>query len=127
MLALMIAGTSSLMQSLIPKERLDETLAVRLLIAVVMAGVSIKISYHDAMDLLPLMAVIMMRFSETFKDPQMLRVGNVLPLMLWTYFNYDAGLYLPMWGDALMLISYFWAILRVEQMRRRVPVAVAAE
>ncbi len=118
-LALLIAGSSSVAQALIPARMLDKTLPLRLGIAVLMACLSIAVVYQGPSDILPLAAVVMVRFSESFKTQQMMRLGNLIPTTMWIGFGTMEGLYLVVIGDVILLLSYLLAIYREEQARRQ--------
>ncbi|MCB1555979.1 MAG: YgjV family protein [Alphaproteobacteria bacterium] len=119
MFATMIAGTSSVLQAAIPSRLLGKTLRLRLGIALVMVTISILVSYHGPADFLPMAAVVMARFSETFGSQRMIRYGNLFPTVLWIYFAMMQGLYGVAIGDTLLLLSYLIGVWRDEALRSR--------
>lgn len=111
-LASFIAATGAFVQTITPDDRLDDTIKLRVGIAVVLSILAVLVSVEKVNDLLPILAVIYCRFVELQKDAQKVRVCFVLSAFPWMSYNYINEFYWLALYNIVLVISLIIAIIR---------------
>lgn len=108
--AALIALIATSIQALFSDDNVNETAWLRFSVSVVMSVIAVYFCYNEGADLLPLIAIIIVRFVEAQGSPQLIRIGNLLPLALWVAYAYFNEFYLVMVGDVILILSYIYGI-----------------
>lgn len=110
--AMAIAALGGLIQSITPDRLMQRTAIYRRIAATLLAILGVYVLAQKTHDLLPLIAVVMMRFVETAKNPQHLRMGMVPAFIMWMIYAAKSGTYLVLIAQAITLCSVFVALYR---------------
>lgn len=111
-LASFIAASGSLTQAVTPDHKMEQTMKLRIGMAIVFSIAAIAVSVQNLNDLLPIIAVIYCRFTELQKNPQSVRIGFFFSVFPWMSYNYTNGFYWLMLYNILIGTSLMIAIIR---------------
>ena len=112
MIASIIALISSTIQMTFSYGEIDKTAKLRFFMALVMSIIAIITGCNNNTDILPLIAVVIVRMAEAQKSVFLIKCSNIVPIILWIIYTYTNDLYLAFAGDSLLLLSYIWGIYR---------------
>lgn len=125
MIAAMIAGLGGLFQACFNDARLAQTKALRISVAVMLAGLSMLLCAGSTVEALPLVAVINARLVETQSCRQRIRVGYLLSSVCWVSYAASTGLIVVYVIENLNLLSNLLAIWKEHRKRKKaVPVPI---
>ena len=125
LVAVLIAALGSTMQAMFPDHLLTKTRVLRAFIAATLAITGIVFCAGNASEALPLVAIIIARFSEVQVRQQSIRFGYVLASSCWIAYAFNIELMLLFFAENLSMLSNLTAIWNEEQKRKKaVPVLV---
>ena len=119
--AVMIAVLSGLVQVILPEGLMKKTALIRNILASAFALIGVAFLAQQTTDVLPLISVVLARFSEAQENPQHIRLGFIISMLMWLYYTFENGLYLMAFSYVVTLLSLTWAFWRY---RRQAPVLV---
>lgn len=111
-LASFIAATGGLIQIIIPEHKLDQTLKLRLGIALGLSVIAVVVSVREFNDILPILGLVIARFVETQKNPQRIRMGFLVSATPWAVYNVVNQFYWPLVYNIVIATSLLVAIIR---------------
>ncbi|MCB1558221.1 MAG: YgjV family protein [Alphaproteobacteria bacterium] len=107
-----IAGLGALIQALTPDEYLKKTLWPRIILATILAVVSLYFFYEKPVDLLPMIAIVFCRFMELHHDAEKIRWAFFWAGGLWVSYFIIEHIPLMALTSGLMSAMLLVAILR---------------
>lgn len=110
--AALIPAIGSFTQALTPDNHLEKTKRRRLILAIILALISIVLVYKTPVDLLPIGAVIACRFGELSKRAQTIRIVYWIGAFPWIAYHYEKDLILPMIATTILSFSLLLSIIR---------------
>jgi hypothetical protein len=107
-----IAGTGGLVQAATPDKHLKKTIWPRIIGALSLSAISIYLSYHSPIDLLPMIAVVGCRLMELHHNPERIRLAYFLSGFLWIAYFLVSGIYLMVVTSAIMNVMFLLGLIR---------------
>ena len=101
-----------LTQITLPEPQEQKKLPLRHIVACCFAVIGVFAAYESHSDLLPLMGIIIARFSEAQNHPQHMRYGFIGSILCWIFYSFDQEMWMALIADIILLFSNFWAIQR---------------
>lgn len=111
-LACFIAGIGGLVQIVTPEDKLEETIKLRLAVALILSLAAVIVSVRSPGDILPILGLIIARFVETQKNPQHIRIGFLVSATPWAAYNIVNHFYWPLIYNIVIASSLVLAIIR---------------
>lgn len=111
-LACFIAACGSFIQLMTPEHKLDQTIRIRILLAIMLSVAAAVVSVENVNDLLPILAIIYCRFVEVQKNPQNIRLGFFFSIFPWAAYNIENGFYGALLCNIIILTSLTIALIR---------------
>ena len=114
-----ISFLAVLTQIILPEPQEKKKLPLRHIVACCFAVIGIFAAYESHSDLLPLMGIIIARFSEAQNHPQHMRYGFIGSILCWIFYSFDQEMWLALIADIILLFSNFWAIQRFSSIQQQ--------
>ncbi|MGB4101933.1 MAG: YgjV family protein [Alphaproteobacteria bacterium] len=109
---IMIAVFGGLVQIVTPDHLMRRTMLYRNIVAALLALLGVFLAVQHSTDLLPLIAASTARFVETHSQPQRIRAGMALTLLLWIAYAAYNNLILMVIASVTLLLSTLLALYR---------------